>query len=161
MKIRSGFVSNSSSSSFVISVIGEANKCPTCGHHPQTVVDFFKQGHTCSYGDESYLEEIDEYLDELDYERNACASHIAELEKRDPNEPTYPEYRDSSKVKETLQWRHEELQELEDRIAKFNQLTSQGKKVYRLRLEYHDGLARRILDENIATGLVEVIEGEN
>ena len=42
----------------------------------------------------------------------------------------------------------------------FNQLVKEGKKVYCLRLDYHDQLARNVLDENIATGLVEVIEGE-
>lgn len=38
MKIRNGFVSNSSSSSFIVAV-KESNKCPTCGRSDKSFLD--------------------------------------------------------------------------------------------------------------------------
>jgi hypothetical protein len=41
MKIRNGFVSNSSSSSFIVFVSRNKKPCPTCGHLEKNILDYF------------------------------------------------------------------------------------------------------------------------
>jgi hypothetical protein len=160
MKIRNGFVSNSSSSSFVIQVNGGAEKCPTCGHTPQSVVDLFK-GKCNRSCDDSDLEDFGELMDELEDELNSAKSTLAELSLRDPEESTYPQWDSNTKVKQSIEWTKEEIEELEKRIAKFKKVEAAGHTVYRLSLSYHDDLASHVFDENVAAGIITILEGND
>lgn len=48
MKVRNGFVSNSSSSSFIIA-IDASNKCPCCGRSDMNILDIVEQVNTTGY----------------------------------------------------------------------------------------------------------------
>ena len=51
MKTRNGFVSNSSSASFVIA-FEDRDKCPTCGHSPMNLITLLDMSY-CDYNSES------------------------------------------------------------------------------------------------------------
>lgn len=157
MKTRNGFVSNSSSSSFIIMVADDAKKCPTCGHTPQSIVDIIK---TVGYhSDDTSIELIEEYIrDNLDYERNSTASYIEELKMLDPNEPAYPNSQYTHTVAKAIENCKEELTELETQIAKYRQLEAEGKKLYHLQVSYHDNLTQHIFDENVESGIITIVE---
>jgi len=44
MKIRNGFVSNSSSSSFIVAIKKNANECPCCGRSDPNILDAIRNG---------------------------------------------------------------------------------------------------------------------
>jgi len=163
MKIRNGFVSNSSSSSFIIQVNCESEKCPTCGHTPQSIVDTLRRINHGGYGEESSVEGIEEYIsDNLEYELNTAKTFLDDLKRRDPKSRTYSQssYYSDVTVAETMTGVGEEIERLEATIADYRQREAAGDKVYRLQLDHHDPLAQHILDENVAAGLVTILEGE-
>lgn len=162
MKIRNGFVSNSSSSSFIIAVEAEPKTCPTCGHKPQNIVDILDSMGNCNYHDDSSIDDIEEYIrDNLDYERNATASWIEELKQRDPDELTHPRIPHSTQtVRRTIELCEEEVAKYEAEIAKYRQMEKDGKKLYHLQISYHDNLAQHILDDCVKQGIVTIVRGD-
>lgn len=161
MKIRNGFVSNSSSSSFIIMVDGEAKKCPTCGHTPASIVDMIDKSKCCGYYEDTSIESMEEYVrSTLHYSRNDLVSEIKALEMRDPNEQEYPNsmYHEDYTVSQALARSRQELVELDNEIAKYHQLSDEGKKLYHLQISYHDELVQHILNDNVTTGIVTILE---
>lgn len=81
MKIRSAFISNSSSTSFVIAL--KEDKCPTCGYSNSLLVNFLSIESRYSSDFHSYisqdyeelLEELSRYLVELEEYRHDILSH--------------------------------------------------------------------------------------
>jgi hypothetical protein len=68
MKIRNGFVSNSSSSSFVAKVISESG-CAKCGaNFYELLIDMISNSNNC----DTKMDDIDDYLSSLKYEAELC-----------------------------------------------------------------------------------------
>jgi len=57
MKIRNGFVSNSSSSSFIVAIKKEPNKCEHCGRSDPNILDAIRQKGNC-WGEETEIEAV-------------------------------------------------------------------------------------------------------
>jgi hypothetical protein len=76
MKIRSGFVSNSSSSSFIIAINDKMCTCPTCGRRDKNIFDIIER-NSSGYYDETRVKavgakEVIDYITDnwYDSERN-------------------------------------------------------------------------------------------
>ena len=90
MKVRAGFVSNSSSSSFVIA-FKKGEKCPTCGRSGEDLVSLFPKERT-GYCDDTRLnassyEEVMNYVrcNYYDDEKEKALNHIEDFHKRNPD----------------------------------------------------------------------------
>jgi hypothetical protein len=78
MKIRNGFVSNSSSSSFIISVPKSSEPCPTCGRREDNILRYF-QG-TDSYVEAEGKEAIIKYLEGWGFKEEAMNKIIKAID---------------------------------------------------------------------------------
>ncbi len=81
MKIRNGFVSNSSSSSFLVAV-KKTDKCPTCGQSPLDVYELLGTGgcdesRVSSRGKKAILDEIKEWF-EFDEDPNGLLKKVTD-----------------------------------------------------------------------------------
>ena len=66
MKIRNGFVSNSSSSSYLIAFRNDQNKCPHCGRSDPDLFDMIERYHMINHDNEVDLEDAEAVLRDLD-----------------------------------------------------------------------------------------------
>jgi hypothetical protein len=77
MKIRNGFVCNSSSSSFIISIANNVDVCPTCGHQKglspldltellNNINDYETELYSTNLTSEEFMDEIGQYWNEED-----------------------------------------------------------------------------------------------
>lgn len=86
MKTRLGFVSNSSSSSFIVAY-KKAACCPTCGLTPPDIVDLVEKSKPWSFDDNRVMwTDPKEKLQELEQEIESYNKDIESLKKRDPKE---------------------------------------------------------------------------
>ena len=154
MKIRIGFVSNSSSSSYIIAY-KKATACPTCGHTPS---DFLAAVASRRYDDNRVCwTEPTAKMEEIEEEIAAQQKEAARLEKLDPKGKEKEYYRSNA---DCLQWVNERIQEL----FKLRQLIKdhrlQGHVVAEVEIRHHDDLNDRMreMEKNKELFILEVSE---
>lgn len=155
MKIRSGFVSNSSTTSFIVAINHEklGEKCPHCGRSSPNILDMLED----SYGDTCM-----EWTDPTDYLTNLkleVASNIADLEKwegKADNEEvtfTYNTY----KVADLRKWANSTIKNNNKEIELIEKAIEAGKSVVHFRVDYNDSTIEQIVREQIENGELEEI----
>ena len=131
MKVRAGFVSNSSSSSFIIGVTQEAGtKCPHCGRGGTDIlqiVDRANHYETCLEWDD-----VDEYIRQLTLQ-------IEDGEARG--------YGDD------MDWERNLLKKVTDAKPNFTNM-------FGLEISYHDNMLLHVIDEMKESGEIVVIHGD-
>jgi len=152
MKVRSGFVSNSSSSSFLIAYTED--KCEHCGRSDLDIAELVRQ--STNYAEDDRVE-WDDPEEQLRLMAEGIAKREAELKEL--------EGRDSDEVFKTYSWGgkqtvggereslNDEIRELQEDSEMISEALSGGQKVIRVSIGYHSGLNSAV--QQMATVLKE------
>lgn len=140
MKCRFGFVSNSSSSSFIIGVKNDV--CPHCGNgSPFMGLLESLLSRDKDYSDDSAARAAEHMIERLRDEIRRTEEFIAK----------HPEYKEESE---------EEIADFRKTIADIEGLQSGGEwKVYELCISYADNWIKCLMDEHEKRGLLKTIGG--
>jgi hypothetical protein len=159
MKVRMGFVSNSSSSSYIIRIRDKSEVCPHCGRSDADIEDFFHNA-SYDYGDTSLQYDSKEsILSDIDSQIHRTEREIKKYAALDPNEVPIrqQEYGSTTTAKELLEWAHDELKDLRDRrdvIAAVDGI------VIGVSVGYHDQATQNIFRDAVKNKTIEIIEGD-
>lgn len=156
MKIRNGFVSNSSSSSYIIKVTGAKEACPTCGNKTLDIIEHIQKN--CSEYNETYLADADRAKVLLSAHDDVVETmrEVITLSSVDPDSKPYNW--SNSTAKELLIQTKKSLEYLQTR---FNKLTDTKGNICRICISYHDTFTNNLLDEGLKAGTIEMIEDNN
>lgn len=136
MKTRIGFVSNSSSSSYIVAYKKTA-ACPTCGLTAPDIVDLVRKSEAWSFGDNRvYWTDPTARINEIEQEIESYSQDIESLKKRDPKEKVSSYWT----VEQNLKSCEEEVA----RLSKLRQLLRDhhlnGDNVVCVSISHHDSL---------------------
>lgn len=156
MRIRESFVSNSSSSSYVIRIHKEkAKRCPTCGRgNDLDLLEVIRNGNHLD--SKIAYEGKEGFLRELEFQIRRVEKDIKEYSSYEPNEvPSKFRGRGhTTTAKQLLEWSHEELKELRDRYDEFSAF---GDDVVCVDIGYHDEIVRYAFEAGQKDGSIEVV----
>jgi hypothetical protein len=156
MKTRNGFVSNSSSTSFVIAY-KNGEPCPHCGRSDPDWADFFKEKSE-TFSDATYLEHrnADEIIHDNLENINRNNLEIDNLNLRDADGPAFsrPEYTVSN-YQDTLEKENKEYESLIEKVKKSD---NEGWTVIKVQVSYHDNETKEIVDNAQDNGTVRILE---
>ena len=167
MKIRYGFVSNSSSTSFVLAIKQNKNACPCCGRSDPDLLDLIQ--NRAAYGGETevldntfeeVLATLQKSLDEYKKMKSDFALMYGEDKERFYTPPYYTYENDDNKVKvgDTLDYYDEIIKLTEEFILKVKKYDDPAIKVARVSIAQTDSNIENILHEMVKNGSVTIIE---
>jgi hypothetical protein len=158
MKIRKGFISNSSSSSFIVAFKNKINKCEHCGRSDP---DFISEYIERSSNHETELEidgRLSRVIDNLKYQIEDKEANIKKYSMQHPKEPLW--YNCKSTVADAIKWEEREIEDLNKLINKIKEHESNGDIVHEFSISYHDELCRNKFNEMIENGSAVIISSE-
>lgn len=88
MKTRIGFISNSSSTSYLIAFQNENQPCPTCGYCPPNIIDVITEDYLSD--DSSVLNQNIDTINEQKSIIDDINKELQVFQNRDPNSLAYP-----------------------------------------------------------------------
>jgi len=150
MKLRIGFVSNSSSSSYIISYNKDSTGCTACGFSPDMFVGILECMFNCDDG--SNIETIEHYVHNLEDEITDCRIRLLQ--------PLPYTCHGTPQEMQELLWREyqeaqlREKQTLLDKIRSYN---DPSKKLVVIRISYHDEVINKIFNMLRDKKYIEVI----
>ena len=154
MKIRDSFVSNSSSTSYIIRIDKEkAKKCPTCGRgNDLDLLEIIRNGdHLDS---KIGYNSKEDYMKDLEFQIHRVKKDIEEFSALEPNEVPERFRRSTTSAKELLEWSHQELKDLRDEYDKISALEGE---VVIVDIGYHDDMVKYAFESGQKDGSIEII----
>lgn len=163
MKIRAGFVSNSSSTSFTIAFKEEDfSKCPHCGRSDQSPVDLVNHGGASSLIWLATPEESDDLLKKWGKQIVECTGEInvAQYEVDHMQPPQRDDRRSSyQSPKYKLANRQEQLRNLEERTQLVQTAIGNGCTIVKIEVSDHNHTVETLLAMKEA-GKIQIIDEE-
>ena len=165
MKIRSGFVSNSSSSSFILGIKKDAKniECPCCHRKGLNIIEYIEkiERHYSSDETEIIYDSRESLLRKYRGELDEKMGEISDLKKHDLNAPSRYPYRNGEKVPtygDLLKWAEEDCKNTSEIIDLIAAVPSEYELI-KLQVSYHDDTTHQILDnEQKAGNIITVID---
>ena len=160
MKIRNGFVSNSSSSSFVVAY-KSGDPCPHCGRKDIDMVEFFDRMDR-TYSDSTHLEHsnfeavIKEYQDNIDRNKK-----IIDQEKMRPQSDLafdYDGYSGNFTVADYIKDLENDNKSFQDFCNEIKKVVKEGWAVIEVRINNDDMVSEDILKDGQENGTVLILE---
>ena len=159
MKIRNGFVSNSSSTSFIVA-LNPKDKCPHCGRSSMDIMDLIERN---SGNNETEVRRTDpsnllENLQQEIYSNQLDLEKWVDMNNEDTITNTYGCYSYTYKVSKLREWANEVINNNTQLIEKIKQKISEGKQIVSFDIDYHDEALNNIIRDQINNGELEVID---
>ena len=158
MKIRMGFVSNSSSSSYLIKINEISKPCPTCGRKNINIIDYIYNFDNKKTGIRYRNKE--DILADIELNIKICKERIQTISLSDPNEvpqeyKNYGYMRTSQQIIGDLQ---EDIKELQKRYDKISVISGE---LYDIYIDNHDEIIQEIFDQSVRNKDIEIIERDS
>jgi hypothetical protein len=151
MKTRHGFVSNSSSSSFIVA-INQQNACPHCGRRDVNLIDILKN-QSCENDDTRYIGDKTYILEQLNSELHNEQKDLKSLLKRNPNEKACNSNWATDTVAKRIEYCRNDIQYYENLIRNIQTY----KEVHEIKISYHDSMLNDMLKESVRTGSIIIL----
>jgi len=159
MKYRLGFVSNSSSSSFIIAYNSDKIKlpCPCCGRSGIGLLEFIeaKNDNNTSI----YWRDVDIYIKELEDENNKRQDEnrrYCDLQKQ--GSTTIDQYRNAYKLTDLIMWNNEYIRDNIDDIDKLRSAKEQNDIIFECSIDNCDNTLQELIHTMEKSGDIKVLD---
>ena len=153
MKYRNGFVSNSSSTSFIVA-LNDSVPCKHCGRSDLSVLDLI--GNHCVGETEIRWTDPRNHLLELEEEIESEANTLRSYADLDDND--VGGYQNRYKISQLKEWAQNAINSGLKEIAAINTAVDAGKRVICFDVDYHDDTLNAVIQEQIYNKTIEVIK---
>jgi hypothetical protein len=155
MKYRNGFVSNSSSASFIVAV-NESVPCKHCGRSDMSILDLIDSASNHSGETEVRWTDPRDHLIELEEEIVSEANTLMSYAELDDDD--VGGYQNRYKISQLKEWAQNAINSGLKEMAAINAALAAGKRVICFDVDYHDDTLNAVIQEQISNNTIEVIK---